>query len=149
MKRLILRQFEADVVVQWDKPPVSAAYHRSAWLLTFPLLIQLPANAAGGAVNEGTTAWGSVTHTRHQDRAPGLWLLPGSALALVGMCGVSQQTEAPSLPLSLLLCLPSAWTIPWDWIKGEVAGTWTSTVIRHAKVATGSLTQRSQVVKMK
>lgn len=59
-----------------------------------PIPIQLP-NACGTA-EDGTSIWAPVTHVGDPGGAPGCWLQPGLALAIVAIWGLNlQQVKDP------------------------------------------------------
>lgn len=71
----------------------------SAWKYQFP--VQLLIKAFWKAVEYGTSTWLLANHMEYQDGFLGLWLQPGSVLAIVAICRVSQQMEDYP-PLSFL-----------------------------------------------
>lgn len=64
-------------------------------------------NAFGKATSVGPSAWVSVTYKGDLGGVLGSWLLLGSDLAAVVVCGVNQQDER-----SLYLSLPLFVTLP-------------------------------------
>lgn len=58
--------------------------------LSYPLMIQLLANALGKTADDGTSARALATHVGDEHGVSGPWLCPSPALAFAAIWGVNQ-----------------------------------------------------------
>lgn len=72
------------IMVQHIKLPVQIQQHVSVpvWVLTVPILIQLPDTIPGKTMDDGISSWASVTCSGDPDGAPGARLQYGPDLAI-------------------------------------------------------------------
>lgn len=66
-------------------------------VLAAPLLIQLPVNVPGTAVEHGPSTWDLAIYMRDLDEVAGFRFLPGLVLAVVVIWGMNQQLEDSAL----------------------------------------------------
>lgn len=58
--------------------------------MVFPFNIQLPTNGLKRVAGDDPSAWASSTHVEYPDEAPGAWVEPGPALAILNHPGRKQ-----------------------------------------------------------